>query len=206
MRAKFLIIRLTLITLLLNCSEFALAQTTPTPSIDNLSEVRVDDLTDDQILQFIDKVEESGLSQQQLEILAKQRGMSSTEIAKLRTRILNVKTNGTSTSGVETSSDINRLRDDPIDQIEEDQFAFFEQLILPDSLKEDELQIFGLSIFRNANVNFQPSVNIPTPRDYVLGPGDEVIIDIYGALKTNFKPVLTSTRYCTLYDNRSAYH
>ncbi|MEM8893670.1 MAG: SLBB domain-containing protein [Bacteroidota bacterium] len=153
-----------------------------------MSEVRVDDLTDDQVRQFLAKVEESGLSQQQLEILAKQRGMSSTEIAKLRTRILNLRSQPSTTS--EEVDDINRLRDDPLVE-EQDQFAFFEQLILADSLQEQELEIFGLSIFRNANINFQPSVNIPTPRDYMLGPGDEVIIDVYGASEQSYQEVIS---------------
>lgn len=172
-------------------ADLALAQSAETPSIDNLNEVRVDDLTDDQIQQFLDKVEESGLSQQQLEILAKQRGMSSTEIAKLRTRILNLKTRRPGETEAGDQSDLNRLRQDPLDDVEQDQFAFFEQLMLPDSLKDDELEIFGLSIFRNANINFQPSVNIPTPKDYTLGPGDEVIIDIYGASEQSYQEIIS---------------
>lgn len=172
-------------------AHLALGQSAETPSIDNLNEVRVDDLTDDQIQQFLDKVEESGLSQQQLEILAKQRGMSSTEIAKLRTRILNLKTRRPGETEAGDQSDLNRLREDPLDDMEQDQFAFFEQLMLPDSLKDDELEIFGLSIFRNANINFQPSVNIPTPKDYTLGPGDEVIIDIYGASEQSYQEIIS---------------
>ena len=166
------------------------AQTPEAPTIDNLSKVRVDELTDEQIQEFISRVEESGLSQQQLEILAKQRGMSSTEIAKLRTRILNVKNKkpiNTPTTGDQT----NRLREDPLEDTDQDEFAFFEQLMLPDSLKEDELQIFGLSIFRNANINFQPNVNIATPKNYVVGPGDEVIIDIYGASEQSYQQTIS---------------
>ncbi|MEQ9297718.1 MAG: SLBB domain-containing protein [Cyclobacteriaceae bacterium] len=178
-------------SIMLLLADLTLAQSTQTPSIDNLNEVRVDDLTDDQIQQFLDKVEESGLSQQQLEILAKQRGMSSTEIAKLRTRILNLRTKKPGDQQATDQGDLNRLRQDPLDDVEQDQFAFFEQLVLPDSLKDDELEIFGLSIFRNANINFQPSVNIPTPKDYTLGPGDEVIIDIYGASEQSYQEVIS---------------
>ncbi len=167
------------------------AQTSQAPSIDNLSQVRVDDLTDDQVLEFIKRVEESGLSQQQLEILAKQRGMSSSEIAKLRTRILNLKTRGSNDTESRDPNELNRLREDPLDDMEQDQFAFFEQLVLPDSLEDDELEIFGLSIFRNSNINFQPSVNIPTPKDYTLGPGDEVIIDIYGASEQSYQEIIS---------------
>ena len=42
-------------------------------------------------------------------------------------------------------------------------------------------QVFGRDIFRQANPNFQPNPNSPIPTTYVLGPGDQVVVDIYGA-------------------------
>lgn len=46
-------------------------------------------------------------------------------------------------------------------------------------------EIFGHSIFRNENVSFIPSYNIPTPSDYRLSAGDDVVIDVWGAVVTN---------------------
>lgn len=46
---------------------------------------------------------------------------------------------------------------------------------------EDKVKIFGHDIFRSDKLTFQPNVNVPAPQSYVLGPGDEVILDIYGA-------------------------
>ena len=42
-------------------------------------------------------------------------------------------------------------------------------------------QVYGRDIFRQANPNFQPNTNMPIPDSYVLGPGDQVVVDIYGA-------------------------
>ena len=42
-------------------------------------------------------------------------------------------------------------------------------------------QVFGRNIFSQANPNFQPNSNMPIPDSYVLGPGDQVVVDIYGA-------------------------
>ena len=42
-------------------------------------------------------------------------------------------------------------------------------------------QVYGRDIFRQANPNFQPNANMPIPDSYVLGPGDQVVVDIYGA-------------------------
>lgn len=42
-------------------------------------------------------------------------------------------------------------------------------------------KIFGHDIFRRGGISFEPNMNIATPQNYVLGPGDQVIVDIYGA-------------------------
>lgn len=42
-------------------------------------------------------------------------------------------------------------------------------------------KVFGRDIFNNKSLTFEPNMNIATPQNYRLGPGDAVIIDIYGA-------------------------
>ena len=42
-------------------------------------------------------------------------------------------------------------------------------------------KVFGRDIFRTHRLSFEPNMNVPTPTDYVLGPGDQLVIDIYGA-------------------------
>ena len=53
-----------------------------------------------------------------------------------------------------------------------------------DSLAEQETtgkKVFGRDIFNNKSLTFEPQMNIATPQNYVLGPGDQLIIDVYGA-------------------------
>ena len=52
-------------------------------------------------------------------------------------------------------------------------------------------QIFGHNIFDNENLTFEPSVNIATPANYRLGPGDEVIIDIWGASESTIRETIS---------------
>lgn len=57
-------------------------------------------------------------------------------------------------------------------------------LLVEQLLAEREMrrkQVFGRDIFNNKNLTFEPNMNIATPQNYQLGPGDAVIIDIYGA-------------------------
>ena len=47
--------------------------------------------------------------------------------------------------------------------------------------KKAKNKVFGRDIFNNKDLSFEPNMNIATPQDYRLGPGDAVVIDIYGA-------------------------
>lgn len=61
--------------------------------------------------------------------------------------------------------------------------------LFPDSLQyfdytektENVRKVFGRDIFNNKELSFEPEMNIATPADYVLGPGDAVFVDVYGA-------------------------
>ncbi|MEP4535152.1 MAG: SLBB domain-containing protein [Cyclobacteriaceae bacterium] len=156
------------------------------PDIGNLQNINVDDLSDEQIAKFSEKVASSGYSQQQLEILAKARGMSDTQISKLRQRMMSVQSGSGSGSG---SNELSRLRGAP-DLVDNNQTAFdpFDGLYKKDSSKvKNDLPIFGMSFFENSNLTFEPSVNIPTPENYLLGPGDQIIIDIWGASENSYQ-------------------
>ena len=53
----------------------------------------------------------------------------------------------------------------------------------PDSLYfagQEGKKVFGRDIFNNKSLTFEPQMNIATPQNYVLGPGDQLIIDVYG--------------------------
>ena len=49
------------------------------------------------------------------------------------------------------------------------------------------MEIFGHDIFQSDKLSFEPNMNIATPASYVLGPGDEVLIDIYGTSQSSKK-------------------
>ena len=51
---------------------------------------------------------------------------------------------------------------------------------VPEALSPSGKHVFGRDIFNNSALTFEPNMNIATPQNYVLGPGDQIIIDIYG--------------------------
>lgn len=60
--------------------------------------------------------------------------------------------------------------------------------------------IFGQTIFTNRNLTFAPSANLPTPINYRLGPGDEVIIDIWGTNQATIRQTISPEGYINIPD------
>ena len=54
-----------------------------------------------------------------------------------------------------------------------------------------QLQVFGRNIFASWNLSFEPNLNIPTPENYRLGPGDEVIIDVWGTSENTVRETIS---------------
>ena len=61
--------------------------------------------------------------------------------------------------------------------------------LFTEQLPED--QVFGRNIFNTSNLTFEPSMNLPTPSNYRLGAGDEVIIDIWGTNQTTIQQTIS---------------
>ncbi len=59
------------------------------------------------------------------------------------------------------------------------------------SFVAENTTVYGRNIFRNKTLNFAPSENLATPRNYRLGPGDEVIIDVFGRNQTTLRGVIS---------------
>ena len=53
--------------------------------------------------------------------------------------------------------------------------------LLAEALTPDGRKVFGRDIFNNKLLSFEPNMNIATPTNYTIGPGDEVVINIFGA-------------------------
>lgn len=62
---------------------------------------------------------------------------------------------------------------------------------LNDSIENDfeeiTSEIYGSNLFNKKNLTFEPNLNIPTPRNYVIGTNDEIVVDISGLYDANYK-------------------
>lgn len=81
---------------------------------------------------------------------------------------------------------------------EEMEFLDIDSVLYYKNLFKDEIPVFGRDIFNNELLTFEPSLNIPVPSNYVLGAGDQVIIDVWGASQTVIDDVLSPDGYLVI--------
>ena len=79
----------------------------------------------------------------------------------------------------ENSEDFIRMQAELGGLLPTDSIEWLNQLLKEKEL--DQKKVFGRDIFNNKELTFEPNMNIATPQNYKLGPGDAVFIDIYGA-------------------------
>ncbi len=188
-------------------------------------------MTDAQIIEYIQKEQKAGTSQQQISVKLMQKGISVQRLQALRKKYSNL--GGQSTQGatnLTTATDRSRasqnvaasqtvkdnsrnattmrmqgqdMTDMPYDETNPELLRMQEEIngFMPDStellrrelddLYSGKRKVFGRDIFNNKMLSFEPNMNIATPDDYVLGPGDVVYIDIYGASQKTVEATVT---------------
>ena len=122
--------------------------------------------------------------------MAKQRGYSDAQIEEMMSKYTG---GGSSASSMlDTTSVVDRNQMNPllIRPETQNQMQLLMMQMQQDSL-EMANEIFGHSVFKSSAPNFLPSYNIPTPENYRLSAGDEVIIDVWGAVVTNIRATLS---------------
>lgn len=147
----------------------------------NLSSINVDDLSDQQITTLLQQAQKARLTDDQLLQQAQARGMSGVQVQKLQTRINNIRNkNG--------GGNNNKLKKSAADTLNGKRKSSYRDTTNTDtSLKKLDLfidlrpKIFGADLFRNSNpTTFEPNLKLATPLNYIVGPDDQLNINVYG--------------------------
>ena len=138
-------------------------------------------MSDSQVLEYVKDGIRQGKEQKQLASELARKGV--TKEQAMRVKQLYEQQNNVNTSQ-STGTDINesRLRE----ETKENTSDMLEDHPTTEDLARED-QVFGRNIFNTRNLTFEPSVNLATPANYRLGPGDEVIIDIWGASQNTIR-------------------
>lgn len=153
-------------------------------------------MTDSQVAQFIQKEMKAGTSQSQIVTKLVQRGVKVDQIRRVKAQYEKQQKQTTDVStGTVDDNQPNRMRksvneaqtSQEVLQITPDAgFTSFDDmdaaLAQQDSLnlESQKKKVFGRDIFNNKALSFEPAMNIATPQNYTVGPGDQVIVDVYG--------------------------
>ena len=179
-----------------------------------LSTVAFAQMSDQQVIQFIQAEYKAGTSQGQIVTKLVQKGVNMEQIRRLQKQYGNqINQSGQSgkvnagvseiNSRLRTKTDSEKSTVGKIDKknrknqsstltsesgyLQQDEMMYADEM--PQDYLErdgekpvpDSLKVFGRDIFNKKLLSFEPNMNIATPQNYVLGPGDQVIVDIYGA-------------------------
>ena len=177
-------------------------------------------MTDQQVVDYIAREHKAGKSQSQIMTALVQRGVNVDQVRRLRRqydkqlkeRGVTVSDDGTvtrqsnrassaddsdkpqdlNTAKVGTSTAVTSNADENIETVENDVQAMSE------INKGTGKKIFGHDIFNNRRLTFEPSMNIATPQNYVLGPGDQVVVNIYGASQRTHQLTVSPDGFITV--------
>lgn len=138
------------------------------------SNIKVDELSDAQILQMVKQAESMGYtSEAQLEQMALSRGIKQDEIVKFRARVEKLKKQGSGQTTDKSTTAAGREYSETTDGGS-----------ISNEKKEDDdeikTKVFGAELFKNGDITFEPNLRIATPKSYIVGPDDKLIIDLTG--------------------------
>lgn len=139
-----------------------LTQTASAQIPNDMRNVKAAQISDAQLKDFMKKASESGMSEGQITQEFQSRGMASGEIDIIKSRIASFG------SGVATVNNPTGVSDRSVTQ---GKISYSGNLAG---------SIFGSELFNTPNLSFEPDLRIPTPKNYVLGPDDKLLLDIYG--------------------------
>ena len=166
-----------------------------------LGGVMAQQMSDDQVVQYVKEAQRTGKSQKQMTTELLRRGVTKEQVARIQKKYAE---HSTAADGVENKPSQLRERTSLMTDGKAIRGTSYEEAELEEQkeiidLKRDAKatpeapgsNIFGHSLFSNRNLSFEPSANLATPVNYRLGPGDEVIIDIWGASENTIRQTIS---------------
>ncbi len=153
-------------------------------SLDFLKTGSVDNMSDQQLESVMQKMQSEGIQMNQIDQYGSAQGIKKEEIAKFKKRVVRFSNNR---GGVKLRRPVDKNDEEETDKNNTGQ----KEPVRDSSAIEKRIKIFGSDIFKNINLNFEPNLRMATPTDYVLGPDDELLIDIYGVSESSYKVNVT---------------
>ena len=167
-----------LILLLIFFTNIAFSQ-----DISQLKNVDVNSMSDDQIESYWSQIKKGGYTMAQVAILGKAQGISATKIADFKRRVNSLGAiNAVENKAIEANSKV---------AVANESFGLKDGQVVKKNTAS--VSLFGYDFFSNSKVSFTPSINIAVPKNYQIGPGDEIMIDLWGASEITYKATVNNS-------------
>ena len=140
-------------------------------------------MTDDQVVEYVKSARQAGKSQQEMTKELMRRGVTKEQVLRIQEKYKNA--GAASNEGDVAVSQLNRTRETAADTPAGEAGARVAET------PAQATQIYGHNIFRNQRLSFEPNTNQATPANYKLGPGDEVVIDVWGTSETTIRQTIS---------------
>ena len=148
-------------------------------------------LSDQQVLQYAVQQKKAGKSEADIASGLMQKGATMDQIQRIRSQYAQQITkrglDDTVDNALGDAQARMRTNNEPNDNAITARGSAEAPHYVPESLSPSGKRVFGRDIFNNKKLSFEPQMNIATPQNYVVGPGDQLIIDIYGASQQSLK-------------------
>lgn len=158
------------------------------------SGVKAQSMSDDQVLSFIAKETRNGTSQSSIATQLISKGVTMTQLQRVRRKAERMKAEEQEAAEMATHQEEIGITDKPKQEEENTE----KQDVAADTEQKNGQEVFGHNIFSSSNLTFAPSQNIATPTNYLLGPGDEVTINIWGASQQTVRETISSDGYIVI--------
>lgn len=138
-------------------------------------------MTDQQVLEYAKDGVKQGKDQRTIATELARRGVTREQAERVK-KLYEQQTGTAAGDMTGTAKAEARLRE----QTQEDNSTMLDEQPQAQEVAQQDA-VFGRNIFNTRNLTFEPNVNIATPPNYRLGPGDEVVIDIWGASQNTIR-------------------
>lgn len=138
-------------------------------------------MTDQQVLEYAKDGVKQGKDQRTIATELARRGVTREQVERVK-KLYEQQTGTAAGDMTGTAKAEARLRE----QTQEDNSTLLDEQPQAQEVAQQDA-VFGRNIFNTRNLTFEPNVNIATPPNYRLGPGDEVVIDIWGASQNTIR-------------------
>jgi protein involved in polysaccharide export with SLBB domain len=144
-------------------------------------------MSDNQVMEYVKRGQAQGKSQQELVTELAARGVTKEQAERIRKNYMAEQAGVASGTTEETV--VNRQHAINPTYVEAEDAA--DRAAAAAATAGGRHQIFGHNIFNNRNLTFEPNTNVATPENYKLGPGDEVIINVWGAAENTIRQTIS---------------